>query len=231
MLKTLAIKNNLTKINFSDGSGTNRIKYIVIHYFGSLGTAYNVSEFFRSAYRGASAHLSLDETKTVWRSVEDKNIAWHCGAKSYVHPLCRNSNSIGIEVRPYILDKSQSGSASYKGWYFSDEIENNLVELVKHYMELYKIPKENVIRHYDVTGKWCPRPYMGTDVNLYYNEAGEERWRKFLAKLDNKDAPSDWAKEAWEKATKLKVIDGTRPQGEVTREQLVVVLDRLNLLK
>ncbi len=41
---------------------------------------------------------------------------------------------------------------------------------------------------------------------------------------------SDWAKEAWEKATNKGIMDGTRPQDKVTREELAVVLDRLELL-
>jgi len=42
--------------------------------------------------------------------------------------------------------------------------------------------------------------------------------------------PAPWAAEAWEKATALGVMDGTDPQGTVTREMLSVVLDRCGLL-
>lgn len=42
---------------------------------------------------------------------------------------------------------------------------------------------------------------------------------------------SDWAKEAWDKAVAKGVLDGTEPQGTVTREMLAVVLDRLGLLE
>lgn len=44
------------------------------------------------------------------------------------------------------------------------------------------------------------------------------------------DQPSPWAKEAWEKTVALGIFDGTNPQGNLTREQAAVVLDRLNLL-
>ena len=37
--------------------------------------------------------------------------------------------------------------------------------------------------------------------------------------------------EVWERATKLKVVDGTRKDDPVTRNELVVILDRLGLLK
>lgn len=45
------------------------------------------------------------------------------------------------------------------------------------------------------------------------------------------DQPSPWAKEAWEKAVALGIFDGTNPQGNLTREQAAVILDRMGLLK
>ena len=45
------------------------------------------------------------------------------------------------------------------------------------------------------------------------------------------DQPSPWAKEAWEKAVALGIFDGTNPQGNLTREQAAVILDRLGLLR
>ena len=41
---------------------------------------------------------------------------------------------------------------------------------------------------------------------------------------------SDWAAVAWPKAVAKGILDGTNPQGPVTREQLAVVLDNLKLL-
>lgn len=37
--------------------------------------------------------------------------------------------------------------------------------------------------------------------------------------------------EVWDRATKLKVVDGSRPNDAITRNELVVILDRLGLLK
>lgn len=41
---------------------------------------------------------------------------------------------------------------------------------------------------------------------------------------------ADWAAAAWRKATNKGVLDGTRPMDPVTRQELAVVLDRLNLI-
>jgi N-acetyl-anhydromuramyl-L-alanine amidase AmpD len=76
---SFTIQKNLTKINFTDRNDISRIKYIVIHYFGSLGSAKSVSNYFASDYRGASAHYALDDDEIIWQCVEDEDIAWHCG--------------------------------------------------------------------------------------------------------------------------------------------------------
>lgn len=41
---------------------------------------------------------------------------------------------------------------------------------------------------------------------------------------------ADWAAAAWDKAKSKGVLDGTRPTDPVTRQELAVVLDRLNLI-
>ena len=184
-LQTLTVKDNLTPYNYSNGPGVSRIKYIVIHYFGSLGTAKSVSDYFRRPGIRASAHYALDDGKTVYRCVRDNNVAWHCGdsGKGTIKGLCTNSNSIGIEVRPYKIDTSTAADASKKDWYFSEAVTDNLVEFTRHMMELYGVPPERVVRHYDVTAKLCPRPWMGDDVNTYYKTTGNAQWQKFKERL------------------------------------------------
>ena len=44
------------------------------------------------------------------------------------------------------------------------------------------------------------------------------------------DTPDAWAAEAWQKAKDKGVLDGTRPRDNMTRQELAVVLDRLNLI-
>ena len=40
---------------------------------------------------------------------------------------------------------------------------------------------------------------------------------------------SEWAEEAWDKATKTGLFDGTMPRAPLTREQVAVILDRLEV--
>ena len=73
-------------------------KYLVIHWTSNQGdTAENNATYFAREIVKASAHYFVDE-KEIWSSVPEDKIAYHVGAKTYKHPECRNSNSIGIEI-------------------------------------------------------------------------------------------------------------------------------------
>ena len=148
----MEINKLLTKINYRAANGKQN-KYIVIHYVGATGGAEDNCRYFQSNYRGASAHYFVGHKGEIWQCVEDKDVAWHCGATRYKHPYCRNDNSIGIEM---CCRKNLSNGT----WYFTEETVKATVELVKELMAKYNIPIGNVIRHYDVTGKVCPEPYV-----------------------------------------------------------------------
>lgn len=176
----------LTKINLTQTSNTGRIKYIVIHYVGATGGAKANCQYYASQYVGASAHYYVDFDGSVWQSVEDKDTAWHCGAKSYKHPECRNANSIGIEM--CVRNKGSMADTS-RDWYFEDATVAGAVQLTKELMAKYNIPADHVIRHYDVTGKICPNPYV-------YNHT-KNTWDAFKAQISSVQTskpvqPADW---------------------------------------
>lgn len=149
----------ITNINFTDKNDTSKNKYIVIHYFGGLSNAKQLGKYWAQTYAGASAHYGIDFDGAVFQYVEDDDIAWHCGASSYKHAECRNSNSIGIELA--VRKKNTATlSASDKDWYFEDATIDAAVELTRLLMQKYGIAADHVIRHYDVTGKICPNPYV-----------------------------------------------------------------------
>lgn len=167
----MIINKNLTKRNFTKGKNKKN-EYIVIHYTGSLGDAKAQTEYFLDEKRSASAHCFVGYNGDIWQSVEFADIAWHCGAKKYQHPKCRNSNSIGIEM---CTKTTGSTNVADENWYFEDATVNSTINLVKELMIKYNIPVENVIRHYDVTGKVCPAPYV-------FNK-GKHTWDKFIDAL------------------------------------------------
>ena len=133
--------------------GTRKIDYIAVHYTANNGdTAWGNCNYFSKANRNASAHYFVDE-QGVWQSVEDMDTAWHCGTNgTYKHQYCRNSNSIGIEMCSKINSRGT--------FYIEPKTIVNTQKLVKKLMKKYNIPIENVLRHYDITGKICPKPFV-----------------------------------------------------------------------
>ena len=152
------INRMISNYNYNPGS-ISRIKYIVIHYVGALGGAQENCAYYGGGNRGASAHYFVGFAGEIWQCVEDRNIAWHCGASSYKHPECRNANSIGIEMCVRKKNAASLG-ATDKDWYFEGATVQSAIELTRYLMKKYNIPADHVIRHYDVTGKICPNPYV-----------------------------------------------------------------------
>ncbi|WP_124067375.1 peptidoglycan recognition family protein [Clostridium sp. E02] len=180
----MQINKRLTPYNHNKGIA-DRIKYIVIHYVGATGGAEANCKWYAGADRRASAHYYVDFDGSVWQSVEDNNIAWHCGAKKYVHPECRNANSIGIEM--CVRNKGNKADTS-RDWYFEDATVQTATELTKKLMGKYNIPADHVIRHYDVTGKICPNPYV-------YNHT-QHTWEAFKTALTETEVKkSGWKEE------------------------------------
>ena len=138
--------------NYSTGR-TQPVRYIVMHYTANNGdTARNNCDYYqRVGGLQASAHYFVDE-HGVMQSVREVDTAWHCGARACWHPECRNANSIGIEM---CSRKRADGS-----YYIKPETVANAAALAKDIMQRYGIDTDHVLRHYDVTGKRCPMPWV-----------------------------------------------------------------------
>ena len=234
------ITQNLTTVNRTVGN--RKIEYIVIHYFGALGSAEQTCAFFKSVNRHASAHYFVDDSG-VFQSVLDKDASWHCGdiGIGTFKGKCTNANSIGIEVRPYKVS-TKTMSASDKDWYFYEQTIENLVELVMSLMALHNIDIDHVIRHYDVTAKLCPRPWVGDDINTYYGKTGNQLWSEFKERLEDnmtgeeiytklneylREQPCpEWAEKELQEAVDLGITDGTNPMQLIPRYQAAIMAKR-----
>lgn len=154
--------------NYAKGR-TGRIRYLVIHYVGAEGGAEANAKYF-SSHPGlqASAHYFVghsQEGAAVYASVAEKDTAWHVGAKRYAHPDCRNANSIGIEL---CCHRSPNGT-----WFFDPETVDQAAALARDIMDRHSISTDRVLRHYDVTSKVCPAPFVSDPA----------AWAAFLHRL------------------------------------------------
>lgn len=131
------------------------VKYLVIHYVGAKGDAMNNAKYYGTTPgTKASAHYFVGHgpSPEIWASVAEWDTAWHVGAKRYTHLDCRNENAIGVEL---CCHQNAAGT-----WYFDPETVDMAVELCRDIVARYGITKDRVLRHYDVTGKICPAPFV-----------------------------------------------------------------------
>lgn len=129
---------------------------IVIHYTANPGsTAAENRSYFEglkdSGLTNASSHFIVGIAGEVIQCIPTSEISYASNN--------RNGDTVSIEVC-HVDETGKFSAGTY----------NSLVELTGWLCGYLGVEPENVIRHYDVTGKLCP---------LYYVE-NEDEWFKFI---------------------------------------------------
>ena len=213
------INKMLTHINYKP-LASRQIRFIIIHYTANNGdTAKGNCNYFLKRYRGASAHYFVDEN-SIWQCVEDKDVAWHIGARKY-YTDARNENSIGVEL---CSRKDDSGV-----YYFKDEVVKNAQELVRYLAKKYDVTENRILRHFDCTKKICPAPFVNNIQAWEDFKKGLELDNEMGYKIYNTliEVP-DWARPSCEKAIIANVLRGTGSGLGLndTELKMIVWLDR-----
>ena len=160
------IQRKITPYNYTELKNK-RNMWIVIHYVGAESTAKANANYFYKAKRGASANYFVDDNE-IWQVVDDENGAWHVGGALKYYNSCRNNNSIGIEM---CCKRNAKGE-----WYIEDKTVENTIELTRYLMAKWNVPIIRVCRHFDVTGKRCPEPWV----------KDESLWDDFIERVKEK---------------------------------------------
>lgn len=234
--------------NYGGDRTADEIKYLIFHYTGNDGDSdQNNVRYYRDTVVKASAHYFVDDD-SITQSVPDLRVAWAIGGDKYascaetgggkMHGIIRNYNSISIEM----CDTQRDGTYNV-----TEATLENAVALGRLLMERYHIPVENVYRHFDITGKLCPRYFVdnnkwaafkvrlaqaeGTMNQEQFNEMFKAAMANYRAEQSKQSAAS-WAAAGLERIKKLigsdgnPVTDGTRPADYITRQEVTTMLDR-----
>jgi N-acetylmuramoyl-L-alanine amidase len=114
----------------------------------------------------ASAHFIIGIDGEVMQCLLENEVGFHVGAIQYTDRALNelstypNNCTLGIELC----------HPDWEGEFTAKTLES-CKELILELCERYKLGRENIFRHYDVTGKDCPR---------YFVRNGEQ-WEKFLS--------------------------------------------------
>lgn len=132
------------------------IKYVVIHYVGNpQSTAQNNRDYFDRATTTVSSHFVVGLEGEIIQCVPlfEKSAASNE----------RNKDSISIEI----CHPDESGK-------FNESTYNSVVKLVSWLCDEFSLDESQIIRHYDITGKECPRYYV----------RNEDEWKKFKTDVE-----------------------------------------------
>ncbi len=129
--------------------GSNKIEWLVIHYTANYSKGANAAmhfSYFNGGNRASSADFFVDD-KSIWQ-INDytKFYCWSVGDAKKPTPI-KNRNSISIEMCVNVDSD------------FNKTVQNT-IELVKYLMQELNIDIEHVVRHFDVSGKSCPKMYV-----------------------------------------------------------------------
>ena len=138
------------------GEPMKKVTDIAIHYVGNPGTTAQANRnYFAQPDTQVSAHFLVGLDGEVLQNVPLNEVAY-CSNQ-------RNDDTISIECC-HPDDSGEFTSATYE----------SLVRLTRWLMEEYGLDTSQVIRHYDVTGKLCPKAFV----------EHPEEWERFLRALE-----------------------------------------------
>ena len=143
------------------GTHTGKIKNIVVHYTANPGSsAMQNRDYFESLKdtreRKASSHFIVGIEGEIVQCVPTWEVAYASND--------RNGDTVSIET----CHLKEDGV-------YTDETYYSLVQLTAWLCEKFELTEEDVIRHYDITGKICPK---------YFVE-DEEAWQEFKDDIKN----------------------------------------------
>ena len=150
-----------------------QIKYLVYHYTGNDGdTAKANANYYQSTVVQASAHYFVDDDNVIC-SVDPLTTAWAVGGSKWsdcaktgggtLYTVVTNANSISIEM----CDTKKNGQLMA-----TEATLERAAALGRALMKKYNIPIQRVVRHFDVTGKYCPAYFMDS-----------AKWNEFKKRL------------------------------------------------
>ncbi len=153
---------------------------IAVHYIGNPGTTADANRnYFQNNNNDVSSNFIIGLDGEILCCIPDEEVAW-CTCQA-------NSWSVSVEC----CHPDSTGK-------FNDRTYQSLVELCAYLCRKYGLDENDIIRHYDVTGKVCPKSFVpeskgGTDDN------SNSAWKKFKADVKNRLEPEVLDKSGYKK--------------------------------
>ena len=139
------LPNNTTfySPNFSTYKRTQKnIKYLILHYTGMKIESQAINRL-TDCNSKVSCHYFIKKNGKIILMVPDEYIAWHAGKSKWKKINSLNKCSIGIEIH--------NGGHKYNYPNFKKKQILSLIKLCKNLKKKYKIKKQNILGHSDIS--------------------------------------------------------------------------------
>jgi len=191
-------------------------KGLVIHWTANTKSgsdADNNRNYFNNSGVAASAHYIVDDHQII-QCLPENEMGYHVGAKKYKSRACRelsdypNDCTIGIEICV-----NQDGE-------FTKTMEN-AVALAAEICKRNGWTTENIWRHYDITGKDCPRFFVDDATAVAYGFlSANAGWSKFLADVEAAAMGGETRKVVQASKWKQQIMERAKEEGLITGDHL-----------
>jgi len=188
-------------------------EFIVVHNTANDASAKNEIAYMLRNDNKVSYHYAIDDKEIIQAIPENRN-AFHAGDGGN-----GKGNRKGLSVE---ICYSKSGGPRFI------QAEKNAAKFIASKLKEKNWGIDKVKKHQDFSGKYCPHRTLDMGWQRFLNMVQTEldNLKGGSNMSDDKNIPSNWAKEAWEWAIENSITDGTRPKDNVTREELVTMLYR-----
>ena len=120
------------------------IKFIILHYTGMSSEILAIKRL-TDVKSKVSCHFFIKNNGKIILMVPEKYIAWHAGISKWKNYNSLNKNSIGIEI--------QNPGHKHNFPKFKNKQIKSLIKLCLYLKKKYKISKENILGHSDISYK------------------------------------------------------------------------------
>lgn len=215
-VKKMDIIDTGLKWVYNPGIRTKTTEYLVIHH--AAAQTCSVEDIHRihigNGWAGIGYNYFVRKDGSVYKGRPEE---WKNG-----HTYGYSENSLGICFEgDFEVEKMTDAQVNAGA---------NLV-----YDILNRYPGIQVVKHSKLSATSCP------GVNFRFDEVSSgmgtyEMFKQYMSQYEREIAlksEPDWSKKegTWTKATEKSIVDGTRPEGYVKRDEMVAILGRCGIIK
>lgn len=205
------------EINFMNRNKTNAF---TSHWVGGGGRIVQVAPVNKIQYGCGPKGNPFSYAQVELARTSDKN-QFKKDYAAYIWLLRKLAKDAGI---PITLDGSGNGIKSHR--WITDNLGGTTHRDPYSYLQSMGISEEQFKK--DIKNGINKEGISLTAEEKLQKQIDE--LKKLLQSKEVDNTPSTWAEKAWNKATTSKIVDGTRPTAPITREEVIVILDRLKLI-